>query len=224
MCQLDLWVCWTFKVTSPCSSVSEEGNSVRWSVSQTGQVTDRTTADSYWTCGSTHSQWNHTSLIHTALCRQFSFASPTIDFQNIFNNLRQTELLRHVAGSSALNDVNYPATNDSNTPENSSELSDFPYFADLSLLNANLPLFPQAEESLPAHLLYIKLGERKRDIPQERSMNTLSQVAIICSKRKEVVLETSLRLCRAAGILNRTVEGNPQGGEWKLQDVSPHGV
>lgn len=69
---------------------------------------------------------NHPSLIHTATCSQLSCASPTIDFQNIFSNSRQTELLRHSAASSLLNDVNYPATNDSNTPENSSELSDIP--------------------------------------------------------------------------------------------------
>lgn len=67
---------------------------------------------------------NHPSLIRTAACGQLSSASPTIDLQNIFSILRQTQVLRHSAGSSALNDVNYPATNDSNTPENSSEPSD----------------------------------------------------------------------------------------------------
>lgn len=68
----------------------------------------------------------HPSLIHTATCSQLSCASPTINFKNILGNARQTEILRHSAGSSLLNDVNYLGTNDSNTPENSSELSDIP--------------------------------------------------------------------------------------------------
>lgn len=60
----------------------------------------------------------HPSLI------QPSPASPMIDFQNSVGNPRQTQLLRHGTGSDALNDVNYLATNDSNTPERSSEQSD----------------------------------------------------------------------------------------------------
>lgn len=39
---------------------------------------------------------------------------------------RQTQLLWHGAGSSHMNDVNYPATNDSNTPESSRQRSDIP--------------------------------------------------------------------------------------------------
>lgn len=93
---------------------------------QTGWKVDRarrTTTDS---AAQPTVKWNHPSRIHSPIGNQLSCASPTIDFQNIFGNLRQTELLWHSAGSTPLNDVNYPPTNDSNTPENSSELSDIP--------------------------------------------------------------------------------------------------
>lgn len=84
----------------------------------------RTSSTGSWrTCCSTSSQ-AQPLLVHTEVCKLLSCASPTIDFQNTFSNPRQTQLLWHIAGSSPLNDVNYPATNDSNTPENSSELSD----------------------------------------------------------------------------------------------------
>lgn len=66
-------------------------------------------------CGATPA---HPSLI------QPSPASPMIDFQNSVGNPSQTQLLRHGNGSDALNDVNYLATNDSNTPERSPEQSD----------------------------------------------------------------------------------------------------
>lgn len=110
--------------------ISEKGDSVRWSMSQTGHVADRMKSRQdplqIFTRPPAQStaKRNLPSRIHTVTYNLLSCASPAIDFQNIFGNLRQTEVLRHSAGSSPLNDVNYPATNDSNTPENVFEISD----------------------------------------------------------------------------------------------------
>lgn len=117
---------------------------------------------------------NHPSLNHTETCSQLSCASPAIDFQNILGNPRQTELRRRSAGSSLLNDVNYPATNDSNPPENSSQLSDIPLTCRSSSFKC---------KSSPRHRnssLYtycISNLQRERDIPQERSRNIQAEVA-----------------------------------------------
>lgn len=106
------------------------------------------------------------------------FCSPTIDSENIFSNLRQTQLLcQSAAGSRALNDVNYPATNDSNTPENRPPLSDIPLpCRSHSFKCKSAFISPRCRNS---SLLYIKLeeSERERDIPQDSSVNIQSRVA-----------------------------------------------
>lgn len=89
---------------------------------QTGWTADRarrTNSDSYWTCSSTYSQ-----VKPSQQCAA-SFLVPLP--QSIFKTLViWGKLLQYSAGSSPLTDVNYPETNDSNTPENSPELSDIP--------------------------------------------------------------------------------------------------
>lgn len=54
---------------------------------QTGWKADRTEEPQLLRIGPAAqptAKWSHPSLIHTAICSQLSFTSPTIDFQNIF--------------------------------------------------------------------------------------------------------------------------------------------
>lgn len=216
--------------------LSEKPKSVRWSMSQTGHVADRmkadrarrTPADSYWTCSSTFSQEIN---IHLWFTQQHaaSFLVPLL--QSI---LKTSSVIR---GKQKSSDTVLAAAfwmmsiiREQMTAIHlriAPSYLTYPYLADLVLSNANLPLFPLGTGIRPCTSTLYQIG-RARETSLKKKTCIQSKVANNLPKRDRGSTWTSPRrlwvYCRAAYALNRTKEGNVQGDEWNLLDVSPHGV